>query len=87
MSLKKALIQATCLLAMLFTSGCTLLDGGKNWLTGKRTDQTEPELTDEKWMTAGREARASRPAVKEDLIDRWMWSDKAREINRNVGFD
>jgi hypothetical protein len=34
-----------------------------------------------------KEARGNRRMEKEDPLDRLLWSDQAREINRNVGFE
>jgi hypothetical protein len=77
----------TLALLPILATGCALMDTGRNWWTGKRTDQSEPELTDDKWTTIGREMRSHRRADKEDPLDRLLWSEKAREINRNVGFE
>lgn len=46
-----------------------------------------PEGTEDKWAIVGREGRGSRKMEKEDPLDRFLMSDKAREINRNVGFE
>lgn len=45
------------------------------------------EGNEEQWAFAGRTGRRDRPIEKEDPLDRILWSDKAREINRNVGFE
>ena len=46
-----------------------------------------PDGNTDKWAIAGREGRANRPIEKEDPLDRLLWSEKAREINRNVGYE
>lgn len=46
-----------------------------------------PDGKEDKWAIAGREGRGNRPVEKEDPLDRLLWSEKAREINRNVGYE
>jgi len=62
-------------------------EGGRNWLTGQRDDQTEPELSDDKWGFVGKEARGDYPREQADWFDRYLTSEKARNINRNFGID
>ncbi len=69
------------------SSGCAMWDGGRNWLTGQRTDQSEPEVREDKWGYVGKEARGNMPREEADWFERYLWSEKARDINRSVGFD
>jgi hypothetical protein len=80
------MLLSACLAALWFSSGCAMMDGGRNWLTGKRTDQSEPEVEDT-WAFVGKEARGNRRMEQEDPLDRLLWSEKARDINRNMGFE
>jgi hypothetical protein len=75
------------LLLPVLASGCAMMDSGRNWWTGKRTDQSEPELSEDTWAFVGKEARGARPREQADWFERYLWSEKARDINRNFGFD
>ena len=77
----------TTLAGILTLSGCAMMNGGKNWLTGKTAGDPEVDDVEDKWAFVGKEARGGRTSEKEDWLDRLMWSDQARQINRNLGYD
>jgi hypothetical protein len=87
MSRRSSILTSMSLCATVLLSGCAMMDSGRNWLTGKRNDQSEPDLAEDKWAFVGKEGRGSRRMEKEDPLDRLLWSPQARDINRNVGFE
>ena len=68
-------------------SGCALTDPGRNWFTGKRSDQSEPDLEDDDWALNGKEGESLRPKESADFFDKYLTSDKAQQINRNFGIE
>lgn len=53
-------------------------------------EQWEPETGEKKvdWRSdAGKIGRGNRRMEKEDPIDKLLWSDQAKDINRNMGFN
>ncbi len=53
-------------------------------------DQWEPETDGPKtdWRgDAGKIGRGNRRAEREDPLDKLLWSEQARDINRNTGFN
>ena len=77
--------MSMCLSATLFSSGCAMLNNVKNVLTGQ-TDPSDPNVAEDKWAFVGKEGRGNRKMEKEDPLDRLLWSQQARDINRNTGF-
>lgn len=71
---------AACL--MLTLSGCAMW----NKLNGIG-DQSEPEISGDKWEGVGKEARSGYPREEADWFERYVWSEKARDINRSLGYD
>lgn len=74
-------------LAIPAVVGCSSLP--KSWQV-KRPDQWEPDPSefDDKWAELGKEARGNRPLEKNaDPLDKMLWSDKAAQINRNLGVE
>jgi len=57
----------------------------------QKNEQWEPDVTEKKakdWRSdAGSIGRGNRRSESEDPLDKLLWSDQAREINRNVGFN
>jgi hypothetical protein len=76
-----------CVLLPVIGCGCALTDTGRNWLTGVRSDQTEPDLGEDKWAFVGKEGRGGRPTEKADWFDKYLSSPQAREINRNFNIE
>ncbi len=75
----------TGLTLLALSSGCALLDTGRNWISGQRNDQSEPEISEDKWAYVGKEARGNFPKEDADWFEKHVWSEKARDINRNFG--
>jgi len=85
-----------CSLSFLQT-GCAVVDAGKqfaefnrNALKLRPTDYEDPtEDSAEEWAQVGQDGRGHQKKEKE--IDRWWWnlvmSEKARSIERNLGFE
>lgn len=86
MSRLSTMVMSAWLLAVCCTSGCAMMESTRNWLTGAQDEQSEPAVED-KWASVGKEGRGNRKKEKEDPLDRFLMSDKARDINRNVGFE
>lgn len=76
---------AACLWLLL--SGCAMWDGSRNWFGGGLGGQSEPDVEADKWASVGQEARGNYPREKADWFERYVWSEKARDINRSLGFD
>lgn len=89
MSRYRVCLLSASLSGAVWFSGCAMMNGGPSWLTGKNSDQSEPEIeaVEDKWSFVGKEGRGGRVADKTDWLDRVLWSDKARDINRNLGFE
>lgn len=69
------------LLMLIVLSGCA-------GVLGKvRKEQWEPDLSEPAVQTKPNDWTPLRKSKSkpEDPIDRWLWSDEAREINRNTG--
>ncbi len=89
-------ILALCTTASVSLSGCAVLDAGKE-MTRSTLDVFEPnhrdyddegELVAENWSEYGKNARADRPTDKlDDPINKWTLSDKAKSIERSVGYE
>lgn len=88
----------TLVLVVMSSSGCALTEPmrpvaryAKNLFTFRGTDYADPtEEEDDIWITdAAEEARGDRPRERDP--DQWwkkyMMSEKARSIERNVGID
>ena len=82
-----------CLLAITCggLAGCASMGMGKSKPFG-RNEQWEPEVTEDSkgsasdWRSAPSNLRqGSARASKEDRLDRLIWSDEARDINRSLG--
>lgn len=86
MSPGPAVLLWTGMTLVAFSSGCAMMDTGRNWLTGQRHDQSEPPAED-KWAFVGKEARGNYPKEQADWFERYLWSEKARDINRNFGVE
>ena len=73
------------------TSGCS--SSGFGFGKSKpfaKSEQWEPDVEEPKsdWRSdAGKLGRGNRRAEKEDPLDKILWSDQARDINRNMGFN
>jgi len=78
-------------LFMSFATGCSSSSFKfSKLIPSARKEQWEPEIEQTKadWRTdAGKIGRSNRRAETEDPLDKLLWSDEARQINRNVGFD
>lgn len=74
-------VVACCLSFAL--SGCAMWNG----MTGRIGDQSEPEVEGDKWESVGKEARHGYPREEADWFERNIWSEKARDINRSLGYD
>ena len=54
-----------------------------------KKEQWEPEVEESKsdWRSdAGKLGRGNRKSENEDPLDKILWSEQARDINRNMGF-
>lgn len=81
-----AVLMSMCLCAAMFSSGCAMMH--KTWYTlTDQHDPNDPDAPKDKWEFVGKEGRGTRRMEKEDPLDRLLWSDKARDINRNVGIE
>ena len=85
MSRCPAVLLWTGLTLIAFSSGCAMMDTGRNIISGRRNDQSEPAVTEDKWAFVGKEARGNYPKENADWFEKWLWSEKARDINRNFG--
>jgi hypothetical protein len=81
-----AVLMSMCLCAAMFSSGCTMLRQTWNTVFDLH-DSEDPEVGGDQWAVAGKEGRGNRRMEKEDPLDRLLWSQKARDINRNMGFE
>ena len=55
-----------------------------------KSEQWEPEVEEAKsdWRSdAGKIGRGNRKSEAQDPLDKILWSDQARDINRNMGFN
>jgi hypothetical protein len=86
MKRRAALLVALGLTLPFCGSGCTVMDGGRSWLSGIFHDPSSADVED-KWAYVGQEARGNRRMEKQDPLDNLLWSDKAAAINRNLGYD
>ena len=73
------------------TSGCS--SSGFGFGKSKpfaKSEQWEPKVEENKsdWRSeAGKIGRGNRRSEKEDPLDKFLWSEDARDINRNMGFN
>lgn len=81
-------LMVACLAA---ASGCSSsgFGIGKSKPFAKK-EQWEPDVEETKsdWRSdAGKIGRGNRKAEAEDPLDKLLWSEEARNINRNMGFN
>jgi hypothetical protein len=71
-------------------AGCTLMGGRVAWVSDKPPAQSEPNIDDQdedKWSFVGKEARGHRTLDDErDPLKKYLMSDEARRIERNLGY-
>jgi hypothetical protein len=78
------------LVAMSSVTGCSSGFGFGKMKPFAKSEQWEPDVEQPKtdWRSdAGKLGRGNRRAEKEDPLDKILWSDQARDINRNMGFN
>ncbi len=90
------LLRPVALFALLIAvSTATLGCSSSGFGLGKsksfaKNEQWEPDVDEPKsdWRSdAGKIGRGNRRAEGEDPLDKILWSDQARDINRNMGFN
>jgi len=91
MSLRPVLIFALLVVVSAATSGCSSsgLGLGKSKPFAK-SEQWEPDVEETKsdWRSdAGKIGRGNRKSEAQDPLDKILWSEEARNINRNMGFN
>ena len=90
MSLRPVFILGLLIAVAAATSGCSSGLGLGKLNPFAKSEQWEPEVDGPKtdWRSdAGKLGRGNRRAEKEDPLDKILWSDQARDINRNMGFN
>ena len=89
MSRGRAVLLSMCLMTVGWSSGCALMDSGRNWLTGKRSDQSEPALDkrEDKWGSMAQEGRGGHPREKADWFEKYLMSEKDQDINKSFGVE
>lgn len=78
------------LVAMSSMTGCSSGFGLGKMNPFAKSEQWEPDAEQPKtdWRSdAGKLGRGNRRSEKEDPLDKLLWSDQARDINRNMGFN
>lgn len=79
---------ATLSLLVLGISGCAAVDATKSMWTSMKPRPSEDDGTKGKgdWDWVGKQGRGDRPIEYEnDPLKKWLYSDKALEIERNLG--
>ncbi len=87
MSRYRVWLVCTSLAGVLAMNGCAMMNSGKNWFTGKSADDPSVEDVEDKWAFVGKEGRGGRTVEKGDWLDQVLWSEKAQQINRNLGYE
>ena len=92
MSLRPVFMLGLLIILSAATLGCSSSGFGFMKKAGPmgKSEQWEPNVdapqTD--WRSdAGKLGRGNRRSEKEDPLDKLLWSDQARDINRNMGFN
>ena len=78
------------LVVLSAASGCSSGFGFGKSKPFAKSEQWEPDVESPKadWRSdAGKLGRGNRRAEKEDPLDKFLWSEDARDINRNMGFN
>ncbi len=72
------------------TSGCSSGFGFGKSRPFAKSEQWEPDVDQPKsdWRSdAGKLGRGNRRSEKQDPLDKILWSEQARDIERNMGFN
>ena len=91
MSLRTVSILALLVIVSAATSGCS--SSGFGFGKSKpfaKNGQWEPDVEETKtdWRSdAGKIGRGNRKSEAQDPLDKILWSEQARDINRNMGFN
>jgi hypothetical protein len=88
MSLRPIFTFGLLVTVVAATSGCSSGFGKSKPFA--KSEQWEPDVDEPKtdWRSdAGKLGRGNRRSEKEDPLDKLLWSDQARDINRNMGFN
>ena len=83
-------IRAVLMLsAILSVTGCAVLPKGALWKSLSHRHETKNEEVseaDQRWRFVGTQGRGHRPMEQDrDPISNWLTTDKAKEIDRNLG--
>ena len=82
----RGFLATASVVVALAAVGCASLTG-KGFKDG---EQWEPEIeeSESKWDFVGKEARGNRALENDrDPLNKWLRSDKAAEIERNLGYE
>jgi len=92
----RRLLVMLCIVGSTTCVGCGLIDMGKeitsstmNIMRPNPRDYDDPDLyVDEGWSDYGIDARSEQPTDKlNDPIGKWTTSDKAKSIERSLGYE
>lgn len=87
---RTACCYALLIIFTVATTGCSSGLGFSKMNPFAKSEQWEPEVEEAKtdWRSdAGKIGRGNRRAEKQDPLDKILWSDQAKDINRNMGFN
>ena len=92
MSLRPVIVFGLLVVLSATTPGCSSQGFGIFKKTGPfaKSEQWEPDIEEPKadWRSdAGKIGRGNRKSEPQDPLDKVLWSDQARDINRNMGFN
>ena len=90
MSLRPVFMLGLLVAVSAAASGCSSGFGFGKSKPFAKSEQWEPnaDAPQTDWRSdAGKLGRGNRRSEKEDPLDKLLWSDQARDINRNMGFN